>query len=127
MLPAQWARNGLGGDTSCQAPAVSLPVVTGNIGIRILCISPINFVNLGPVLGDRWALELLTRKVSGPTWLWAKLCIVANSVTQVYPARPLGSSSNFSYSLTYPHSAPMAISSQGSLPGCLKIQNDLEV
>lgn len=97
------AQNGLGGNRSVQAPAVSLLVVNGSIGIPSLYMSRTSFINTSPALGDRWALELLTSIVSGPTWLWARPWIVANSLAQVHPARPLGNLGYLSYSLTYPH------------------------
>ena len=116
------AQRGLGGNMSHQTPAVSLLIVNGNIGILILYISHMSFVNMSPALGDKWALELLTSVVSGPTRLCARPWTVANALTQVHPASPPGSLSNLSYNLIYPHSAPMAIPFKGFLSDSMKVQ-----
>lgn len=62
---------------------------------------------MSPALGDRWALELLTSMLSGPTKLLARSWKVTNSLGLVLgPAWPLESLSNLSSSLAYFHSGP---------------------
>ena len=120
--PVSRHKKHLGGNTSHHTPAVSLLVVKGNIGVLILYINHMSFVNRRPALGERRAPELLTALVSGPIKSWAKPQRATNTLTQVHPARPHGSLSNLSYNHPYPHSALIATPFRESLSGPMKVQ-----